>query len=401
MLKITQIYTTPFAAGTPKPLPALLPTYAPFPFLLAKGHGDQVLDDQGKPFWDFYGGHCVCSTGHCHPKVVAAIARQAGELIFYSTAGSVAVRDKAAEALLSFAQSEAKLGLGSVFFCNSGAEANENALKVAVLMTGRTRFAAFEGGWHGRTLLALSVTDDPKITQGLEPLLAPCERLAWDDLAALDAYDFTQVAAVILEPIQSMSGIRTASPAFFQKLQAKAQAAGTLLIFDEVQTGMGRLGHPYAASRYNIQPDLITSAKGLASGVPMGALLISEPIARCLKPGDLGSTFGGSPLACAALLATLEVIQGEGLMDRALAAEAELRKGLSGTCVSSVRGEGLLLGLQIPGGAAKLKQHLYSKRILVGGSSHPEVLRLMPPLNLSPLAVAALLEAVTTFPSGD
>ena len=401
MLKITQIYTTTLPAGTPKPLPALLPTYAPFPFLLAKGHGDQVLDDQGKPFWDFYGGHCVCSTGHCHPKVVEAIARQAGELIFYSTAGSVAVRDRAADALLTFAQSEANLGLGSVFFCNSGAEANENALKVAVLMTGRTRFAAFDGGWHGRTLLALSVTDDPKITQGLEPLLAPCDRLSWDDPGALDGYDFTRVAAVILEPIQSMSGIRTASLAFFQKLQAKAQAAGTLLIFDEVQTGMGRLGHPYAASRYNIQPDLITCAKGLASGVPMGALLISEPIARCLKSGDLGSTFGGSPLACAALLATLEVIQGEGLMDRALAAEAELRKGLSGTCVTSVRGEGLLLGLQIPGGAAKLKQHLYSKRILVGGSSHPEVLRLMPPLNLSPLAVAALLEAVTTFPSGD
>ena len=133
----------------------------------------------------------------------------------------------------------------------------------------------------------------------------------------------------------------------------------------------------------------------------MGALLIAEPMARCLKSGDLGSTFGGSPLACAALLATLEVIQDEGLMDRALAAEAEIRKGLAGTCVSAVRGEGLLLGLQVPGGAAKLKQHLYSKRILVGGSSNPEVLRLMPPLNLSSLAVEALLEAVATFPIGD
>jgi len=288
-----------------------------------------------------------------------------------------------------------------VFFCNSGAEANENALKVAALMTGRTKYASFEGGWHGRTTLALSVTDDPKITKGLEPLLAPCTRLPWNDLAALDAFDFTQVAAVILEPIQSMSGIRTASPAFYQQLQEKAATAGALLIFDEVQTGMGRLGHPYAASRYGIKPDLITSAKGLASGVPMGALLISEPVARCLKSGDLGSTFGGSPLACAALLATLEVIQSESLMDRALAAEAELRKGLAGTCVSKVRGEGLLLGLEVPGGASKLKQYLYSKRILVGGSSNPEVLRLMPPLNLSPLAVESLLEAVYTFPTGD
>lgn len=401
MLKITQIYTRMPTEGTSKPFPALLPTYAPFPFLLEKGRGNQVFDDQGGAFWDFYGGHCVCSTGHSHSKVVEAIARQARELIFYSTAGAVPVRDKAAEALLTFAQSRSCLGLASVFFCNSGAEANENALKVAALMTGRTKFAAFEGGWHGRTTLALSVTDDPKITKSLEPLLAPCTRLPWNDLGALDAFDFSQVAAVILEPIQSMSGIRTASPAFFQKLQEKAQAGGALLVLDEVQTGMGRLGAPYAASRYGLQPDLITSAKGLASGVPMGALLISEPVARCLKSGDLGSTFGGSPLACAALLATLEVIQGEGLMARALAAEADIRKGLAGTRVSCVRGEGLLLGLQVPGGAAKLKQHLYSKRILVGGSGNPEVLRLMPPLDLSPLAVEALLEAVHTFPLGD
>lgn len=401
MLQITQIYTHQPSTGAPKPLPALLPTYAPFPFHLDRGRGDQVFDDQGKPFWDFYGGHCVCSTGHAHPKVAEAIAQQAGKLIFYSTAGSVAVRDQAAEALLAFAQAKRDLGLGSIFFCNSGAEANENALKVATLMTGRTRFAAFQGGWHGRTTLALSVTDDPKITKGLELLLAPCDRLPWDDLAALEAYDFSQVAAVILEPIQSMSGIRTAAPAFFQKLQEKAQAAGALLIFDEVQTGMGRLGHPYAASRYGIQPDLITSAKGLASGVPMGALLISEPIARSLKSGDLGSTFGGSPLACAALLATLEVIREEGLMDRVLATEAEIRKGLAGSCVAVVRGEGLLLGLQIPGGGAKLKQHLYAMRILVGGSGNPEVLRLMPPLNLSAPAVEALLEAVSTFTIGD
>jgi acetylornithine/N-succinyldiaminopimelate aminotransferase len=399
MLQITQIYTTtPPVVGALKPL---LPTYAPFPFRLEQGRGDQVFDDQGEAYWDFYGGHCVCSTGHCHPQVVEAIAKQAAALIFYSTAGSVAVRDRAAEALLGFAQSRTDLGLGSVFFCNSGAEANENALKVAALMTGRHRYAAFAGGWHGRTTLALSVTDDPKITQGLEPLLAPCDRLPWDDLAALDAFDFSQVAGVILEPIQSMSGVRTASPAFFQKLQAKAQAAGTLLILDEIQTGMGRLGHPFAASRYGIQPDLITCAKGLASGVPMGALLISEPVARCLKAGDLGSTFGGSPLACAALLATLEVIQVEGLLDRALAAETAIRKGLAGSCVTNVRGAGLLLGLEIPGGAAKLKQHLYSKRILVGGSSQPEVLRLMPPLNLGSLAVEALLEAVHSFPMGD
>ena len=332
--------------------------------------------------------------------MVAALARQAKDLLFYSTAGDLPVRTRAAEALVAFANAGQPSGLASVFFCNSGAEANENALKVAAQHTGRQRFAAFQGGWHGRTTLALSVTDDPNLTKGLESFLAPCARLPWNSEAALATFDFSEVAAVILEPIQSMSGIRPAAPGFLRTLRQVTRDAGALLIYDEVQTGMGRLGQPFAAGLHGVQPDLVTSAKGLASGIPMGALLLSAPVVHALKPGALGSTFGGGPVACAALLATLEVLESEGLLPRALALEAEIRRGLEGTCVTEVRGAGLLLGLKIPGQAKALKAHLQSQRILVGGSSDPDVLRLMPPLTLTLAAVNALVAAVRSFPAG-
>jgi acetylornithine/succinyldiaminopimelate/putrescine aminotransferase len=375
---------------TASPIPALLPTYAPYPFPLLRGEGDRVFDNQGQSWWDFYGGHCVCATGHSHPTVVKAIAAQSASLLFYSAAAALPVRDRAAEQITAFA------GMDSVFFCNSGAEANENALKVALLLTGRKKLAAFEGGWHGRTLLALSVTDDPKITEPFADQLVPTLRLPFGDLAALAAADFSDIAGVILEPIQSMAGIKTASQAWFQALRAKCDATGTLLIFDEIQTGMGRMGTPFAAQFYGVRPDLITSAKGLASGVPMGALLMTAAVASRLKGGDLGSTFGGGPLACAALLATVEVIASEGLMAKAAAAAARLRQELPGSVVTEVLGEGLLLGLRCTHAAA-LKKYLLARNILVGGSGDPTVLRLMPPLNVSGEALLALITAIHSF----
>ncbi|HJV39887.1 MAG TPA: aminotransferase class III-fold pyridoxal phosphate-dependent enzyme, partial [Geothrix sp.] len=241
-------------------VPALLPTYAPYPFPLVKGEGDRVFDDRGQAWWDFYGGHCVCATGHSHPKVVKAVADQAASLLFYSAAAALPVRDAAAAKITAFS------GMDSVFFCNSGAEANENALKVALLLTGRKTLGAFDGGWHGRTTLALSVTDDPKITQPFADSLTPCLRMPFGDRLALEAADFSEIAGVILEPIQSMAGIKTASKAWFEALRAKCDATGTLLIFDEIQTGTGRMGTPFAAQFYGVRPDLMTSAKGLASG---------------------------------------------------------------------------------------------------------------------------------------
>jgi acetylornithine/succinyldiaminopimelate/putrescine aminotransferase len=374
--------------------PALLPTYSPFPFTLEGGKADQIFTTTGQAYWDFYGGHCVASTGHSHPVVVEAIARQAAELLFYSTAGELGVRNRAAEALVAFAEGS---GTESVFFCNSGAEANENALLLAAKLTGRAAFTAFQGGWHGRTLLARSVSDDPKLHAGLRERLAPTTWLPFGDIAALASADFSLTAAVIVEPIQSMAGVRTAPTDFFKALREKCSAAGTLLIFDEVQTGVGRLGRPFAAEFYGVKPDFITSAKGLASGVPMGALLLTGAIAAQLKPGDLGSTFGGGPLASAALLATLKVIQEEGLMARAAQCAAAIREGLAGSVIQSVRGEGLLLGLETGGSAAPVKAHLEGHRILVGASTDPAVLRLMPPLNLSDAALDALLAALRGF----
>lgn len=376
---------------------ALLPTFAPYPFTLARGSGDRVFDTEGNAYWDFYGGHCVCSTGHAHPKVVQALADQAQQLIFYSTAARLPIREATAEALVAFASEGLDQPFASVFFCNSGAEANENALKLATKLTGRTRFTAFQGGWHGRSTLALAVTDDPKLKVGVEGLLAKVDFLPFNDLEALDQADLSTSAAVILEPIQSMAGIRSATPEFLRRLRERCDASGTVLVFDEVQTGVGRLGSPYAAGFFGVRPDVITSAKGLASGVPMGAVILTEAVASRLQPGDLGSTFGGGPLACAALLATLRVIRGEGLMPRATRAATHLRQELQGTHVANVEGHGLLLGLRVPGHATALKQDLLRHRVLVGASGDPDVLRLMPPLNLSQEAMDALLAAIRAF----
>jgi acetylornithine/succinyldiaminopimelate/putrescine aminotransferase len=208
------------------------------------------------------------------------------------------------------------------------------------------------------------------------------------------------VAAVILEPIQSMAGVKTAEAAYFQALRQACDGAGALLIFDEVQTGMGRLGTPFAGQFYGVQADLMTLAKGLASGVPMGALVVTEAVAARLSSGDLGSTFGGSPLACAALQATVGVIQAEGLMANATAQAARLRAALAEGLgpVTAVPGEGLLLGLRVPGQAAALKAFLQTRQILVGASGDVEVLRLMPPLVLEPASMEALIAALREFP---
>jgi len=372
----------------------LLPTYSPHPVVFFSGRGDELTDIAGHTHLDFYGGHCVCVTGHSHPTVVEAVTRQAAELLFYSTAVQLPVREAAAEALVAFAPA----ALASVFFCNSGAEANENALKIARLVTGRRRFVAFTGSFHGRTLLALSVTDSPKLRRGFEDLLAPVEFLPFGDADALASADLSDVAAVIVEPIQSMAGVREAPAGWLSAARRRASDAGALLVFDEIQTGFGRLGSPFAADHYGVVPDVLTLAKGIASGIPMAAVLMTAEVAKGLTPGDLGSTFGGGPLACASLLATLSVIKTERLMDRARQVSARIREGLAGTAVSAVHGEGLLLGLRVPGRAAALKTFLQDRRILVGGSGDADVLRLMPPLTVRDSSVATLLGAIAAFP---
>ncbi|MEX0900970.1 MAG: aminotransferase class III-fold pyridoxal phosphate-dependent enzyme [Gammaproteobacteria bacterium] len=372
---------------------ALVHVYPTYPFELVAGAGDRVRAADGREFVDFYGGHCVCSTGHSHPRVVDALCAQARELLFYSAAADLSVRTRAANALVAFAGP----GIDAVFFCNSGAEANENALKLAAGLTGRSRFVAFAGGFHGRTLLALSCSDLPGAKRALGPLVADCEFLAHGDAAALATADFSDVAAVIVEPIQSMAGVRCADAAWFRALEEKCRAAGTLLVFDEVQTGFGRLGAPFAFQLYGVRPDFVTCAKGIASGIPMAALLMPGRIAGQIASGDLGSTFGGGPVASAALLATLAVIEDESLVARARTAGAAIADGLRGTAVDTVRGIGLLLGMVVPGRAAAMKAHLESRDVLVGASSDPDVLRLMPPLNVSDASINCLIDAVRAF----
>ena len=377
---------------------ALLPTYAPFPFIISHGEADRIFADDGRVFWDFYGGHCVASTGHSHTQVVDAISAQAAKLLFYSTAGAMPIRERAADALIKFAQQHAipsALDVQQVFFCNSGAEANENAIKIAHKLTGRSTIVSFSGGWHGRSLVCLAATDDAKITEPYASWLPAHRRLPFNDLAALAAADFSDVCAVIIEPIQSLAGICVADAEFLQALRAKTDEAGCMLIFDEIQTGIGRLGLAFAANYFGIYPDLITCAKGLASGVPIGAVLMRASIARALKQGDLGSTFGGGPLACAAVLATLSVIESEALMYNARAMHLQLSDRLTPLGIR-MRGAGLLLGLEHPRAEA-LRAHLFAEHILVGGSSNAQVLRLMPPLNLSQAAVDALIAAIKKF----
>ena len=373
--------------------PALLEMYGTYPFPIVRGRGDRVWDDEGNEYLDFYGGHCVCSTGHSHPHVVEAVRRQAETLLFYSTAARIPSRDAAAEAFVRFAPD----GIEQVFFGNSGAEANENALKAAVLVTGRKRFVCFEGAFHGRTALALAVTSSEKLRAPFAGLLPQVVRLPFGDVDAFQQVDLSDVAAVITEPIQSIAGVYTASADWFRTLRARTEAAGCLLVFDEVQTGMGRLGAPFAADFYGVLPDLITSAKGIASGIPLGATLLTARVADALAPGDLGSTFGGCPTACAALRATLEVIEREGLVARAAALGARISQEIVGGPVTEVRGAGLLLGLVAPGHAATLKKHLLERRILVGGSGDSDALRLMPPLTLRDESVDALLAAVRAY----
>ena len=371
--------------------PALLRTYGTFPFVLESAQGETLTTTDGRKYLDFYGGHCVCGTGHGHPTIRRALHAQLDKLLFYSSAAEIEIRNAAATTLVEYAQ------MSGVFFCNSGSEANENALKLAVKQTGRSRFLAFSGSFHGRTLLALSVTDDVNLQGPYRELLAEVDFLPFNDLAALEEADLRLTAAAIVEPVQSMAGVRVADRTWLQLLRRKCTEAGALLIFDEVQTGFGRLGTSFAASYFEVMPDMLTVAKGIASGFPLGALLVNPVVADSIKPGDLGSTFGGGPLACAALLATLEILRDEDLPARARLAEERIRTGLAGEAWLSICGVGLLLGINAGVHASPLKSFLLEHGVIVGGSNDPRVLRLMPPLTIGSVAVDELTEIVQQF----
>jgi acetylornithine/N-succinyldiaminopimelate aminotransferase len=366
---------------------ALLKTFKRFPLEIERAEGVHVFDVEGRKYLDFYAGHAVASTGHCHPRVVRAIQDQAAKLIFYSNVAGLRLRDEAAALLVSTAPE----GYPQVLFANSGAEANENALKMARRHTGRAGIVAMTGGFHGRTAGAVSVTGVEKYRKASVPLVPGVTFIPFGDLGAADAAVTSETAAVILEPVQSMAGVKTASPEYFQGLRSICDRKGALLIYDEVQTGIGRTGTMFFAGRHGVRPDLITLAKGIASGVPLSAVLPRDFIAAKVAYGDYGATFGAGPIAMAAMKATLDVILEEKLLENVVrTSEIAIRRLASVPGVQEVRGLGFLLGLKIGGDAAKVQAELLRQGVIVGTADEPGVLRLLPPLTLEPDHVEAL-----------
>ena len=359
---------------------ALLPVYAQFPIRPVRGRGSWLVDEDGQEWLDAYGGHAVAATGHSHPDVVRAIASQAETLLFYSTAVPHPLREQLAERLAALCPDP----LGRVFFCNSGAEANENALHLARKWTGRTRVVSVLGGWHGRTAATLACTDGTRYEEAASRSGIPLSRkVPADDVAALEAAIDGGVAALIVEPVQGLSGARDLSADFLRSARRACDAHGAALIFDEVQCGVGRCGAFSAAEAVGVVPDVLTFAKGLASGLPIGAVVATPDVTASIGIGDLGSTFGGGPVPCAAALATIEVIEREGLIENAVRIGARLARGARTCGVRHVSGRGLLLGLHLDRPAAEVQRALFARRIVTGTASDPRVLRLLPPLSFS------------------
>lgn len=357
-----------------------VPVYAQAPIALVRGEGSWVWDADGARYLDLYGGHCVASVGHCHPRLVAAIQRQAERLIFYSNVVSSDVRAEACEKLARLAPP----GLQRVFLCNSGTEANETALKIARKRTARRVVVGMHEGFHGRTLGSLAATGLADMRDSAYPLPTEHRWAPHGDLDALAALMDDEVAAVLLEPIPSMGGIRRAPDAYFTGLRELCDAHGALLIFDEVQTGFGRTGAAFFGQTVGVTPDLISAAKGAAGGVPAGVVFVREDIAAAMGRGEQGTTFGGGPLACAALAAVADLIVEEDLPARALQRERELRTLLEPIPgVRGLSGQGLLLGVDLDGEAKPLVGALRERGVLVGGGRDPRQLRIMPPLTLS------------------
>jgi acetylornithine/N-succinyldiaminopimelate aminotransferase len=344
---------------------------------------------------DLYGGHAVAALGYAHPQFTAALARQAQACNFQSNAVAMQVRARAAERLVRFAQ----LPFASVFFLNSGAEANENALKVALRMSGRPHIGAVTGGFHGRTAAAGAVTDGAREKwYGFPRTPFDVSFLPRGDRAALGAHLSEQTAAVIVEPVQGLAGAVDLGAPYLEALRRRCDELGALLIFDEVQCGMGRTGEPFAANLYGVAPDMLTTAKALGNGFPCAALLMSEQVTATLKRESLGSTFGGGPMACAAIEAVIEAIESQGLLERVRRIGAYIRAHCLTGPVTAHQGAGLLVGLRTRRPAKEVQAELLEGGILAGTASDPHILRLLPPYILEEEHVDMLRDALNDLP---
>jgi acetylornithine aminotransferase len=368
----------------------LFDVYPLFPIEPVRAEGSWLWDKEEKKYLDLYGGHAVISIGHNHPHFVARLKNQLDKISFYSNSVKNSLQEELAE----------KLGKLSgypdyeLFLCNSGAEANENALKLASFVTGRKKVIAFSKAFHGRTSGAVAATDNPKI---VAPFNAnhEIEFFPFNDLKSIEEKIDSKVAAVIIEGIQGVGGIHIPTNSFLELLSKKCKEVGALLILDEIQSGYGRTGKFFAHQYSSVKPDLITTAKGMGNGFPIGGVLINPTI----KPwsGMLGTTFGGNYLACAAALSVLEVIESENLMSNALSLGNYWMDQLKSFApIKEVRGLGLMIGFDLPHSHASLRKDLLFKHQIFTGEAKPNTVRLLPSLAMKKSEADILLEAITT-----
>ncbi|MFQ5804177.1 MAG: acetylornithine transaminase [Candidatus Methylomirabilales bacterium] len=362
-------------------------TYARFPIVLDKGAGCRVWDVAGKEYLDFVAGIAVCALGHCHPAVVRAVQTQAARLLHVSNLYYIEPQIRLAELLCEHSFAD------RVFFCNSGAEANEAAIKLARKYAKeqgngeRIEIITMEGGFHGRTVAALTATAQAKYQKGFEPLLPGFQYVPFDDLGAAERAVGGHTAAILVEPIQGEGGIRVPSEGYVQGLRKLCDAAGALLVFDEVQTGIGRTGRLFAYEHWGVEPDIMVLAKALGGGLPIGAMLAKEEVAASFTPGTHAATFGGNPLVTAAALATLTTILEENLVHRAAQMGGRLMHQLRSIQsdhrgVKAVRGEGLLVGMELDREVRPVLTRCLEQGLLLS-SAGERVIRFAPPLIVS------------------
>lgn len=360
-----------------------LPTFKRFPIAFNKGKGSKLWDVEGKEYIDMLAGIAVNNVGHCHPDVVKAIQDQAAELIhisnFFVSPSQVALSEKLTKIS----------GLEHAFFCNSGAEAVEGAIKVARKYASKQgrggTIISMENSFHGRTLATIA-TGKKKYQQGFAPIPAGFVNVPFNDMDALKEKITDEAAAIIIEPIQGEGGINIAHQDYLRALRSLCDAHDILLIFDEVQCGMGRTGTWFAKDYFGVQPDIMALAKGLGGGMPIGAFLCNKKVSSAIDFGDHGTTFGGNPLACAAALATIDVIERENLCAYALKQGDWLMQELSAmkstyTCIKEVRGLGLMIGVELDRPAAPVIKDLLDKGV-VANATADTVIRFVPPLNI-------------------
>jgi acetylornithine/succinyldiaminopimelate/putrescine aminotransferase len=374
----------------------LAQVFAQYPIEVAHGDGVWLHARDGRKILDFYGGHAVAGLGYGHPRWLAALATQARQMAFQTNALPMVVRERAAARLAKFVG----LGLDTVFWINSGAEANENALKLAFKITGRGAAVALEHGWHGRTAAAGAVTWGAQGKwYGFPRTPFEVKFTPRNDPAAVERFIDTDTAAVIVEPIQGVGGAYDVGKPMLQALRRRCDDVGALLIFDEVQCGMGRTGAPFAANYHGVTPDIITAAKALGNGFPVSALLLSRRVADQIKYDDMGTTFGGGPMACAVAEAVIDTIESESLLANIREVSTYIRSNCLTGPVIGTQGAGFLLGLKTSRPAKEVQAALLEKNILTGTSGDPHILRLLPAYILNEGHVDLLCDALSAIPA--